>query len=120
MYDAAVERLTAAGFRQRTMRQFVRGAAGPDDEYRCQEHGMVGLGAGRAELYHRPALTDAGGWWRNIRAEIADYQRRMTEGDTAVRHGFALDADERQRRYVIQSLLFRRAGHRGICRPLCR
>jgi oxygen-independent coproporphyrinogen-3 oxidase len=43
---------------------------------------------------------------RNIRAVVDDYRDRMARGDTAVRHGFALDEDERRRRFVIHSLLF--------------
>jgi oxygen-independent coproporphyrinogen-3 oxidase len=109
MYDHAVERLAAAGFRQLTMRQFRRDAA-PDEtdgEYRCQEDGMVGLGAG-ARSYTR-ALHYSTPWRmvaRNIRGVIDDYQQRMLAGDTAIRHGFFLDEDERRRRFVIQSLLF--------------
>lgn len=107
MYDVAVERLSAAGFRQRTMRQFLRGNAPADDEYRCQEHGMVGLGAG-ARSY--TSVVHYSTPWRmvakNIRAVIDDYQRRMARGDTAVTHGFVLDDDERRRRFVIQSLLY--------------
>jgi oxygen-independent coproporphyrinogen-3 oxidase len=109
LYDAAVERLARAGFRQLTMRQFRRDR-GPDEtdsEYRCQEHGMVGLGAGARSYtaglhYSTP--------WRmvaaNIRAVIEDHQRRMRAGDTSVAHGFVLDEDERRRRFVIQSLLY--------------
>src|SRR5262249_35294397 len=37
---------------------------------------------------------------------IEDYERRMTAGDSSIYHGFTLNADERRRRFVIQSLLF--------------
>jgi oxygen-independent coproporphyrinogen-3 oxidase len=43
---------------------------------------------------------------RNVRAEIEDYGERMRRHDTAAYFGFALDEDERRRRFVIQSLLF--------------
>jgi oxygen-independent coproporphyrinogen-3 oxidase len=129
MYDRARERLAAAGFRQLTMRQFRRdqnavasggreppvpsptGGSRPplseDDEYRCQRSGMVGLGAG-ARSYTR-ALHYSTPWRmvaRNIRGGVEDYCRRMAAGQTDAFHGFALDADERRRRFVIQSLLF--------------
>jgi oxygen-independent coproporphyrinogen-3 oxidase len=110
MYDLAVERLDAAGFRQLSMRQFRRDAAAPTDddlEYRCQRDGMVGLGAG-ARSYTR-GLHYSTPWKmiaRNIRGVIDAYGQAMAAADTAVGHGFELDDDERQRRWVIQSLLF--------------
>lgn len=112
LYDRAVERLAGAGFRQLTMRQFRRDGGEEDsgEEYRCQSDGMVGLGAGArsytARLHYSTPWRMAA---RNIRAVIDDYQHRLARGDTAIRHGFALDDDERQRRFVIQSLL-----HRGV------
>ncbi|HEY7309025.1 MAG TPA: STM4012 family radical SAM protein [Gemmataceae bacterium] len=118
MYDVAIERLTAAGFRQLTMRQFRRDAdgearasatgEGSDDlEYRCQRDGMVGLGAG-ARSYTQ-ALHYSTPWRmvaRNIRSVVEAYCRAMQAGETDVRHGFVLDADEQQRRHVILSLLY--------------
>jgi oxygen-independent coproporphyrinogen-3 oxidase len=110
-YDLAVGRLTTAGFRQLTMRQFRRdrvgGGAGDDLEYRCQRDGMVGLGAG-ARSYTR-ALHYSTPWKmvaRNIRGVVEAYGAAMQAGDTSVSYGFALDDDERQRRFVIQSLLY--------------
>ena len=108
MYDRAVERLARAGFHQLTMRQFCRGPVSQDeDEYRCQEHGMVGLGAGARSYtaglhYSTPWRMVA----RNIRAVVDDYVARMRQRDTAVSLGFALDDDERRRRFVLQSLLY--------------
>jgi oxygen-independent coproporphyrinogen-3 oxidase len=110
MYDAALERLTAAGFRQMTMRQYVRGSAGaanPGDDYLCQRDGMLGLGAG-ARSYTR-ALHYSTPWKmvaRNIRTAVADYESAWQSGDTLIRHGFVLDADEQRRRFVILSLLY--------------
>lgn len=120
LYDVAVERLTAAGFRQLTMRQFRRDTlagrtAGvrrlvhsiDDLEYRCQRDGMVGLGAGARSYtqtlhYSTPWRMVA----RNIRGVVETYCQAMRDGDTDVRHGFDLDASEQQRRHVIQSLLY--------------
>jgi oxygen-independent coproporphyrinogen-3 oxidase len=130
MYDVAAERLTVAGFRQLTMRQFRRDGVGEpgasatgvlfgepgasatgetsdDLEYRCQRDGMVGLGAGARSYtqtlhYSTPWRMVA----RNIRGVVEAYCQAMQAGDTDVRHGFVLDADERQRRHVIQSLLY--------------
>jgi oxygen-independent coproporphyrinogen-3 oxidase len=108
MYDTAVERLTASGFRQLTMRQFRRDVPADDDlEYRCQRDGMVGLGAGARSYTRR--LHYSTPWKmvaRNIRGVVESYLEAMAAGDMAVRHGFILDDDERRRRFVIQSLLY--------------
>jgi oxygen-independent coproporphyrinogen III oxidase len=111
-YDLALPRLHASGFRQLTMRQFRRDRAvwneghTGDLEYRCQWHGTVGLGAGARSYtagvhYSTPWKMIA----RNIRSVVDDYSRRMRARDFAIRYGFALDDDERRRRFTIQSLL---------------
>jgi oxygen-independent coproporphyrinogen-3 oxidase len=119
MYDLALDRLLTAGFRQVTMRQFRRdpGARllgvkrGADDlEYRCQRDGMLGLGAG-ARSYTR-ALHYSTPWKmvaRNIRGVVDDYHSAWESGDALIRHGFELDDDEQQRRFIILSLL-----HEGL------
>jgi oxygen-independent coproporphyrinogen-3 oxidase len=110
LYDAALDQLTAAGFRQVTMRQFRRdpGASqGDPPEYLCQRDGLLGLGAG-ARSYTR-ALHCSTPWKmaaRNIRTVVADYESAWRSGDALIRHGFALDADEQRRRFVILSLLY--------------
>lgn len=110
LYDVALERLDAAGFRQLTMRQFRREAAVPNNddlEYRCQRDGMVGLGAGARSYTH--GLHYSTPWRmiaRNIRGVVEDYCRAMQAGDATARHGFVLDDDEQQRRHVILSLLY--------------
>jgi oxygen-independent coproporphyrinogen-3 oxidase len=90
------------------MRQFRRDEAVDDDlEYRCQRDGMVGLGAGARSYTRRLHYSTP---WRmvarNIRGVVEDYVARMSVGDTHITHGFALDDDERARRFVIQSLLY--------------
>jgi oxygen-independent coproporphyrinogen-3 oxidase len=144
LYDVAVARLVAAGFRQVTMRQFRRfppltprpplpqrgegekdqktahatasslpplpslgegggGVRGCDLEYRCQRDGMLGLGPGARSYTRR--LHYSTPWKmvaRNIRAVVEDF----CTAPPAINHGFALDADERQRRFLILSLLY--------------
>src|SRR5262249_30801708 len=88
MYDAALERLADAGFRQVTMRQFLREplAASQDDlEYRCQRDGMLGLGAG-ARSYTR-AMHYSTPWkmvGRNIRSVISEYESAWRSGDALI------------------------------------
>jgi oxygen-independent coproporphyrinogen-3 oxidase len=68
---------------------------------------MVGLGAGARS--YTAALHYSTPWRmvaRNIRGVVEDYAARMREGDTAVSHGFVLNDDERQRRFILQSLLY--------------
>jgi oxygen-independent coproporphyrinogen-3 oxidase len=43
---------------------------------------------------------------RNIRGVVEGYCAAMARQQTDVTHGFALDDDERRRRFVIQSLLY--------------
>ncbi len=68
---------------------------------------MVGLGAG-ARSYTR-GLHYSTPWRmvaRNIRGMVESYCAALAAGDSRVSHGFALDADEQRRRFVIQSLLY--------------
>jgi oxygen-independent coproporphyrinogen-3 oxidase len=106
MYDAAVDRLSNAGFRQITMRQFRRDAlpCRDDEGYRCERDGMVGLGAGaRSYTTHLHYSTPWKMIARNIRHEIEEF---ITADPQWIRHGIWLDEDERQRRWVIQGLLY--------------
>jgi oxygen-independent coproporphyrinogen-3 oxidase len=114
MYDAAREQLSAAGFTQVTMRQFLRGAAGAkpqaaeeDREYRCQRDVTVGLGAGARSYTGRLHYSTP---WKmighNIRGVVEGYVAAVRRGDFLVRHGFELDDDETRRRFTILSLLY--------------
>src|SRR4051794_33277266 len=102
MYDDALPLLAAAGFRQVTMRQFRRDGLEDAGEYRCQDDGMLGLGAGARSYtsrlhYSTPWKMAA----RNIRRVIDDYSAEPT----LIAHGFKMNDDESRRRRVILSLL---------------
>jgi oxygen-independent coproporphyrinogen-3 oxidase len=104
MYDLALELLDNAGFRQTTMRQFRRDAENHDVEYRCQDHGMVGLGAGARS--YTTSLHYSTPWrmiTRNIRAVIEEY---LARDHSQIEYGIHLDDQERQRRYLLQTLLY--------------
>ncbi|RJL30149.1 STM4012 family radical SAM protein [Bailinhaonella thermotolerans] len=80
--------------------------SGPAGPYRCQEDGMVGLGCG-ARSYtsglHYSFEYAVGA--RHVRAIIDDYVR-LPPGEFGVANvGFALGAEDRRRRHLIQSLL---------------
>lgn len=107
-YRAARELLLSEGYEQVSMRMFRSpGApreAGPP--YACQSDGMVGLGCGARSYTRRLhysteyAVARAG-----VHAILDDYLQRPTADFTAARHGFQLDEEEQQRRFLIISLL---------------
>lgn len=107
LYRTAVSRLADAGYRQTSMRRFTRlGDEGAAPEYACQTDGMVGLGCG-ARSYTRGLH-----WSREYAVRrtgvrrIIDAYCGASEGELALaRNGFVLDAEERLRRFVLQSLL---------------
>lgn len=107
--------LLGHGYRQRTMRAFVR--ADVDEPgapaYCCQEDGMLGLGAG-ARSYTRSLhyAFDYAVAQPNVRMLIDDYVQRDADGFVHAELGYALDDDDRRRRWAIQSLL----GPEGLAR----
>jgi oxygen-independent coproporphyrinogen III oxidase len=109
-YHEGVAFLRSRGFSQLSMRMFQAAGtpvpAGP--VYCCQEDGMVGIGCG-ARSYTRTLhyATEYAVGARGVREIIADYVARPDSAFARADYGFALDADEQRRRYVIQSLLTR-------------
>ena len=107
-YRAAVDVLTARGYRQESMRFFRRADApstgGP--VYCCQDDGMVGLGCGARSYTRRLHYsTEFAVGQRGVRAIIADFNARSDSAFAHADHGFMLDVAEQRRRFVIQSLL---------------
>ena len=107
-YREARELLRDAGYRQASMRLFRKAGAtsvaGP--VYCCQEDGMIGLGSGARSYtrnlhYSFEYAVAAGG----VKGIIADYLSRDTADFAAADYGYALDADEQRRRYLLQSIL---------------
>jgi oxygen-independent coproporphyrinogen-3 oxidase len=119
-YREACALLRAEGYEQISMRMF-RARHAPAEEgpvYCCQEDGMVGLGCGarsytRSVHYSREYAVGAPG----IRAILADYIGRPTEGFAVADYGFRLSPEDQRRRFVLQSLLQKdglsRAAYRG-------
>lgn len=107
-YRAGREVLRGEGYAQVSMRMFraphAPGERGPD--YRCQEDGMVGLGCGARSYtreWHYGWEYAVGG--RSVRAIIEDYVLRADCAFDRADFGCRLDAGDRRRRHVIQSLL---------------
>jgi oxygen-independent coproporphyrinogen-3 oxidase len=107
-YRAAREHLLGEGYAQVSMRMF-RAPHAPEGRgpvYRCQEDGMVGLGCG-ARSYTRALHY---GWeyavgGRGVRTILEDYVARPDHAFDFADFGCRLDAGDRRRRHVIQSLL---------------
>jgi oxygen-independent coproporphyrinogen-3 oxidase len=74
--------------------------------YCCQSDGMVGLGSG-ARSYTRNLhySLDYAVAPKGVKGILADYLARDAAEFATVEHGFELDAGERRRRYVLQSIL---------------
>jgi oxygen-independent coproporphyrinogen-3 oxidase len=108
LYRAGRDHLREGGWEQVSMRMF-RAPGSPDGggpTYRCQDDGMVGLGAGarsytRALHYATPFAVAQSAVRARIEAWIS-----QTDADFAVAtHGYRLDASEQRRRYLLLSLL---------------
>jgi coproporphyrinogen III oxidase-like Fe-S oxidoreductase len=106
LYQQGRQLLVEAGYRQISMRMFRRGEFPPAPVYACQDDGMVGLGCG-ARSYTR-ALHYSTEWAVGARS-VRDIIDRWIERDDAAfavaDYGFALDATEQRRRWLILSLL---------------
>ncbi|MCK9893631.1 STM4012 family radical SAM protein [Frankia sp. AgB32] len=107
LYHLGRDHLLSHGYEQVSMRMFRRPTADAADagtRYCCQTDGMIGLGCGArsytSELHYS---FDYAVGARHVRTIIDDYVRE-TDFDHA-QVGFTLDADERRRRHLIQSLL---------------
>lgn len=103
LYEQARERLLGAGYRQISMRLFRRVGVTQDNDYCCQQDGMVGLGPG-ARSYTRELhySTDYAVGQPGVRAIISAF----SELDYGVAHfGAVLGEEEQKRRFVIKSLL---------------
>ena len=122
LYRAGRDHLLERGFRQVSMRLFRaagpdRGGGAPGDDfretgeapaYRCQEDGMVGLGAGARSYTDRLHYSsDYAVSARGVRGIIADYCDRSEDGFRTIDHGVQLDDEDRRRRHVILSILHR-------------
>ena len=106
-YFAARERLLAAGYEQSSMRMFVR-ANTPEQKgrYRCQEDGMIGLGAGArsyTQSLHYSSHYAVGK--PQIKQIIQDYNNTSSDGFAQTGYGIEIDLQDQKRRYVLLSLL---------------
>jgi len=108
LYEQGRDVLRAAGYRQVSLRMFRRDAAGTAAApvYCCQDDGMIGLGCG-ARSYTREVhySTEWAVGARGVRDILDRWVQRDDAGFAVADHGFALDAGEQRRRWLILSLL---------------
>jgi oxygen-independent coproporphyrinogen III oxidase len=109
-YRQARAFLLAEGYEQVSMRMFRLKSAPSLDApiYCCQADGMVGLGCG-ARSYttalHYSSEYAVG--MTGVQEIVAQYVGRSTESFRSINYGYRLNLDDRQRRFLIQSLLQR-------------
>jgi oxygen-independent coproporphyrinogen-3 oxidase len=110
LYRSAKQHLRSLGFRQVSMRMFTQAvpdAEGPDrPQYRCQDDAMIGLGPGArsytTSLHYATSFAVA---QSAIRDRIEAWMSQSADDFSYAHHGFLLSDTERQRRYLILSLL---------------
>jgi oxygen-independent coproporphyrinogen III oxidase len=109
-YSQARDLLLASGYEQVSMRMFRQITTShpftPSPLYCCQADGMVGLGCGArsyASSLHYSSEYAVG--MNGIQEIIANYAKRENEQFNWVDYGYKLNLDDRQRRFLIQSLL---------------
>jgi oxygen-independent coproporphyrinogen III oxidase len=107
-YRHARDLLLASGYEQVSMRMFrSRNAPNLDAPvYCCQADGMVGLGCGaRSYTSSLHYSSEYAVGMNGIQEIIANYARKEDERFNWVDYGYKLNVDDRQRRFLIQSLL---------------
>jgi oxygen-independent coproporphyrinogen-3 oxidase len=108
MYRKARELLSSSGYEQVSLRMFRTSQTSHDDGpvYCCQSDGMIGLGPGARS--YSSALhysTEYAVGRSGVASILSDYLTRQVSEFSSARYGFLLDDEERQRRYLILSLL---------------
>ncbi|TYQ19643.1 UNVERIFIED_ORG: oxygen-independent coproporphyrinogen-3 oxidase [Zoogloea ramigera] len=108
LYAAARDHLRARGYVQVSMRMF-RAPHAPSDagpSYCCQNDGMVGLGAGARSYTSQLHYSSEYAVARTETIGIIDNYLALDQARFAqAEHGYLLEVQDQQRRYVIQSLL---------------
>ena len=106
-YRAARERLLAGGYAQLSMRMFRRlGEKEWGPVYRCQEDGMIGLGAGARSYTQRLHYSTQYAVSRaDILGILNGYVERSETQFTRADYGISLSGEERRRRFILMSLL---------------
>jgi oxygen-independent coproporphyrinogen III oxidase len=106
-YRAGRDYLLEHGYEQVSMRMFrKKNTPSRSTIYRCQEDGMLGLGAGArsyTKALHYSSEYAVGR--KGVREIISDYMKKTSADFGKADYGFYLDEAEQRRRYLIKSLL---------------
>lgn len=108
LYRLGRDFLLSHGYVQTSMRRFQRAELplGSEPEYTCQLDGMLGLGCGaRSYTRHLHYSSEYAVGAVGVRDIIRDFVARPAEAFAVAHHGIRMSADERRRRYLLQSLL---------------
>jgi oxygen-independent coproporphyrinogen-3 oxidase len=106
LYRAGRDFLLGEGYEQSSMRAFRRHSASGSSEFSCQEDGVIGLGAGaRSYAATHHYATDYAVSRRGVLGILDDYAARSADMFRSARHGIAISADERARRFILKSIL---------------
>lgn len=106
-YRVGRDYLLEHGYEQVSMRMFrKKNTPSRNTLYRCQEDGMLGLGAG-ARSYTRALhySSEYAVGRKGVREIIADYMKKAPADFGKADYGFYLDEAEQRHRYLIKSLL---------------
>jgi oxygen-independent coproporphyrinogen-3 oxidase len=105
LYRRGRDLLRKAGYRQLSMRHFRRDDISvPGTDYSCQDDGTVGLGCGARSYTRRLHYSyEYAVSVRGVRAVLDAYLARTDFDHAEV--GFALDAQEQRRRWLVKTLL---------------
>lgn len=114
LYRQGRDLLLQKGYTQVSMRMFRRSdqaeVEGP--VYRCQEDGMIGLGAGaRSYTQDLHYCTEYAVGRSGVKAILQDFMERSPDSFSAVDYGYPLTEEDQKRRYIILSLL----SSEGLC-----
>jgi oxygen-independent coproporphyrinogen-3 oxidase len=107
LYRAGRDYLLSNGYQQISMRMFrsVRVPISPA-HYRCQEDGMIGLGAGaRSYTSQVHYSTEYAVGRKGVKGILNSYIESPPAEFTGARYGIMLNEDERKRRFLIKSLI---------------
>jgi oxygen-independent coproporphyrinogen III oxidase len=105
LYRLGRDELLAAGYRQRSLRNFQLPSARAKQGRSCQRDGMIGLGCGARSYTERLHYSTPFAVARDSIHRIIEHWISNEDCFTTASHGVWLDDDERRRRHAILSLL---------------
>lgn len=104
-YELARDYLFEQGYQQSSMRMFYKSTSPSKGKYRCQEDGMIGLGAG-ARSYTQSWHYSSN--YAVAKTKVAGIIEHYNNADSStfetINYGIELDQEDQKRRYILLSL----------------